>query len=289
MKNVLYALLILIAILIVGEVFVLIGDVVFSNIPIGIKIALSLFIAWICIWDLLRDYNKKANITSYRHTHIAERDNVEETEMNREIKFRGKYLKDGNWIYGFLSDKNSDFTTIANNEDKGRYTEYSVNPDTVGQFTGLYDRNGKEIYEGDIVNIHDSHETCGVVEYRDNIAAFVLCREKVKNRHKGDGTDYQLYAGREKRYEIIGNIYDNPELLKESSTPKMTQEKEIQIGDIVEVAGEKYIAEEARKDQDCNCCDLMDFSNCLQLCGHCSSDYRKDGKDLLFKKIGGEK
>ena len=78
----------------------------------------------------------------------------------------------------------------------------------------LHDKNGREIYEGDIVNIHDSHETCGVIEYRNRTAAFVLCRDKVKNRHKGDGIDYQLYAGRQKRYEIIGNIHDNPELLE---------------------------------------------------------------------------
>lgn len=135
----------------------------------------------------------------------------------RQIKFRGKCKDTGEWIYGDLvRNIEGDVAVIPPYQMNMNNTcsDYEVEIDTVGQFTGLYDKNGSPIYEGDIVNIHDSHETCGIVEYRDNIASFVLCREKVKNKHKGDGTDYQLYAGRQKRYEIIGNKYDNPELIK---------------------------------------------------------------------------
>lgn len=144
----------------------------------------------------------------------------------RHTKFRGKSLVTDKWTYGGLIENQGWFfihyTTsemIIKDSDSGHttivtVTAGAVDGSTVGQFTGLLDKNDKEIYEGDIVNIHDSHETCGVIEYRNRTAAFVLCRDKVKNRHKGDGIDYQLYAGRQKRYEIIGNIYDNPELLK---------------------------------------------------------------------------
>lgn len=136
--------------------------------------------------------------------------------MNRVIKFRAKCQFPDEWVYGSLmSWKDGSNNIYIYQEDTGYWIMIRhVIPDTIGQFTGLFDKNGEEIYEGDIVNIHDSHETCGVIEYRNNTAAFVLCRDKVKNRHKGDGTDYQLYAGRQKRYEVIGNVCDNPELLK---------------------------------------------------------------------------
>lgn len=134
----------------------------------------------------------------------------------RQIKFKGRRLDNCRWVYGSMAVvKDECFIGKAavpiNPVYKTTWT--AVDKNTVCQFTGLCDKNGIEIYEGDIVNLHDSHETCGVIEYRDNIAAFVLCREKVNNRHKGDGTDYQLYAGRQERYEIVGNEYDNPEML----------------------------------------------------------------------------
>lgn len=134
----------------------------------------------------------------------------------RQIKFRAKCRFPDEWVYGSLmSWKDGRNSLYIYQEDTGYWIMIRhISPDTIGQFTGLFDKNGREIYEGDIINIHDSHETCGIVEYRINAAAFVLCRDKVKNRHKGDGIDYQLYAGRQKRYEIIGNIHDNPELLK---------------------------------------------------------------------------
>lgn len=140
----------------------------------------------------------------------------------RQIKFRGKCLHNGEWVYGDLIENQGRFfiyhatseTTIEEDDSHITIIALEVISNSVGQFTGLYDQDDWEIYEGDIVNIHDSHETCGVVEYCDNIVAFVLCRDKVKNKHKGDGTDYQLYAARQKRYEIVGNIHDNPELIK---------------------------------------------------------------------------
>lgn len=75
----------------------------------------------------------------------------------------------------------------------------------------------------------------------------------------------------------------------ESQNIQETQKKEVYLGDIIEVNGEKYICKEAHEDQDCSCCDLCIDDDCKRPYGNCSSDYRKDGKDLLFKKIGGTK
>lgn len=86
--------------------------------------------------------------------------------VNREIKFRGKSKIDGKWEFGFLSYE----------QQQNRYyigvTELltPVIPETVGQFTGLYDKNGKEIYEGDLVKCVDGH--IGEVIWEQNDCCF---------------------------------------------------------------------------------------------------------------------
>ena len=132
--------------------------------------------------------------------------------MEREIKFRGKSLNTGLWLYGDLRQ---------DNVRKKTYIEYEVDPETVGQYTGLKDSTGKEIYEGDILKTP-----------RGFIGQVVFGRAEEECRHKlfgrmvidcyttygwifvrGDGykcsIDDELLEG-----EIIGNVFSNPEILR---------------------------------------------------------------------------
>ena len=119
----------------------------------------------------------------------------------REIKFRGKDVLTGKWAYGDLVHNKK--ITETDLVDRTMVDGYEVDPDTVGQFTGLCDRNGKEIYEGDIVR-NESAGFCGVVQYRD--ATFII--------FLGEMNGALLICLQTGSLEIIGNIHDNPELLK---------------------------------------------------------------------------
>jgi hypothetical protein len=118
----------------------------------------------------------------------------------RTIKFRGKCNADGStWVYGSLSVQ-GEAAFIGNP------IWVDVNPDTVGQFTGLLDCNGVEIYEGDIV-MADNTLACEV-SWNNSIAAYCLM-------HHGE-----MYCGVSPIYpkliRLVGNIHDNPEILSNS-------------------------------------------------------------------------
>lgn len=131
----------------------------------------------------------------------------------REIEFRGKRLDNGEWIYGdLLENQGRNFiyhatseSTIEDNDD-GRIVVVAVEVDynTVGQYTGLKDKNGREIWEGDVLT--DKFGSIGVVEWRN--CGFVVNFGDVDIFLISDCFDdsYQMWA--------IGNIHDNPELLK---------------------------------------------------------------------------
>lgn len=124
----------------------------------------------------------------------------------REIKFRGKSLDNGEWVNGFvLFSQDKSETVIAKLTATESVCE-NVDPDTVGQFTGLHDKNGKEIYEGDILRDPHSGEV-GVVEWSSMWLQYWL---SICNSPSKEGLPFLVELG----YTVVGNIHDNPELLK---------------------------------------------------------------------------
>ena len=124
--------------------------------------------------------------------------------MKREIKFRGKRLDNGEWVYGFLADE--DYINDINSID---LSSIEVDPATVSQYTGLKDCNGKEIYEGDIVK--DKLGSIDVLTY-DSLA-FNLC---VAYSSSPNGTCANFFGKNNPLdgLEVVSNIHDNPELLE---------------------------------------------------------------------------
>ena len=126
----------------------------------------------------------------------------------RVIKFRGKKLSNGDWIYGSLvSSKDIDpaiYFQTGNGAVKTMDWVY-VKGDTVGQFTSLYDKNGKEIYEGDILKVQGTDEK---IEVRFVRGVFAFLWNGDLDEEAPINTPTQEWA------EVIGNIHDNPKLLK---------------------------------------------------------------------------
>lgn len=140
----------------------------------------------------------------------------------REIKFRGKCNNE--WVYGHLLKTEEDdygeygnehFDYLIQANEVGQYNEYNqyyiTDNETIGQYTGFKDKNGVKIYEGDIVNCYDRNF---IVEFRKERGGFFpfacgdgcgCCEDEVISSY-----------GLETSAKVIGNIYDNPELLKES-------------------------------------------------------------------------
>lgn len=131
--------------------------------------------------------------------------------MSREILFRGKRKDNGEWVEGYYEELPAyyDGTTtpkiVTPAKDTDDYNCWSfVLPDTVGQYTGLRDRNGRKIFEGDI--LRGKGKNVYEVVYPENIAGFVT-------RGTGVLSVPCMNYGTMKYYEIIGNIHDNPEMV----------------------------------------------------------------------------
>lgn len=124
----------------------------------------------------------------------------------REILFRGKTDK-GEWVYG-VPVQVGEFTEMHDFDfEYQKMNEPLVSEETIGQYTGLTDKNGNKIFEGDILNGYslfgDSDFRNSVVEWSDLFLCF-----KAGN--------FSLYGDGLQTYEVIGNIHDNPELLERS-------------------------------------------------------------------------
>lgn len=149
--------------------------------------------------------------------------------MNREIKFRGKMIPENEWIFGTILRIPAPPVCFGKSETDKYYIQFpdprympdwnmsykmvqgEVNPNTIGQYAGIDDKNGKEIYEGDMVsfNLKTDAKGCpniiGYIEYQTTFSSF-----RIMSILGSFALDYNI-----KEIEVIGNIYDNPELLKE--------------------------------------------------------------------------
>lgn len=116
----------------------------------------------------------------------------------REIKFRGR-VPDKGWLYGDLRHIGNNLIYIVD-----KFGRSSVNPNTVGQYTGLKDATGKEIYEGDVIKTREGD--VGVIVWETELGGF--------RARLADNSFYTLTALFASMFSVIGNIYDNPELLE---------------------------------------------------------------------------
>ena len=144
--------------------------------------------------------------------------------MNREIKFRGKSIMNntcGDWLYSSGIKYGDDVELMYCDEDTSEEWNY-IDKETLGQYTGLHDENGKEIYENDIVEFSydiftgnfDTKLGRGTIEFIDGafyIKPFEIECKKIEDIDNGEL--FLLYTVNIDTLEIIGNIYDNPELL----------------------------------------------------------------------------
>lgn len=134
----------------------------------------------------------------------------------REILFRGKRTDNGEWMKGSYLKANIHWhergihkdwiasLTIQNGGWCNVIGKYAVIPETVGQYTGLTDKNGTKIFEGDIVKLFlIDGVAVGVILYNESNFRFVFCEDN--HRY---GFDNECI------FEVIGNIHDNPELLE---------------------------------------------------------------------------
>lgn len=128
----------------------------------------------------------------------------------REILFRGKHSEKSMWDYGDLYIDHGKVYIGSRDTMHGVRVYGEVIPETVGQYTGLIDKNGTKIFEGDIVKLlllAAKMEWKGVCEYRSG--AFGLAWQYAGER-------YCTFAGTcNAEYEVLGNIHDNPELMED--------------------------------------------------------------------------
>ena len=172
----------------------------------------------------------------------------------REILFRGKRTDNGEWVKGDLIQLRDEIKYIVNNkfgaciDDKGNFinTEYpfvcEIIPETIGQDTGLTDKNGKKIFEGDICEYDD---TIGVVEFCEDNAMFTFTYDE------NIEADFSCLWGKD--LAVIGNIHDNPRTIER----RMSMTDNITDNEII-----KALECCIKVISDCNNCPYYDDDDC---------------------------
>ena len=127
----------------------------------------------------------------------------------REIFFRGKRTDNGEWVEGYYykakycrtDDELCDYITVPHPKEYNEpSSHYIVNPETVGQYTGLKDKNGTKIFEGDIVKSFLFGKMCIYqIDYENGLASFI----------GREGMKFTTFDYDSEEFEVIGNIYDN--------------------------------------------------------------------------------
>ena len=132
----------------------------------------------------------------------------------REILFRGKRLDNGEWVYGLLCRVGDTYANIRRMDTE---VLYSVLTNTIGQFTGLTDKNGKKIFEGDILTIVHKYQSPfddDTNEYTDITTDVVFFDDEGLCFSYGESPFLCVADNVTAEYEVIGNIHDNPEMLE---------------------------------------------------------------------------
>ena len=124
----------------------------------------------------------------------------------REILFRGKGINDKEWRYGFYTEQQG-YPYIT----PDGVAMYEIDANTAGQYTGFVDKNGKKIFEGDVLKMNNTDLKCGAISFMRGSFCLTSIEERVIYRAD---IGYIEQCG-VNRAEVIVNIYDNPELIKD--------------------------------------------------------------------------